>query len=107
LPGVSAKFWLAVVDGEFTPTKGFQLEHIGAIVVVAFAAALCLFTTDEAFRFKWVNKALTTTRIKATKRIVIKFPRRKVSQPAISGAAVIEVRGCLTHLYDIEDVAER
>jgi hypothetical protein len=36
-----------------------------------------------------------------------KIPPGKVSQPAISGAAVIEVRGCLNHIYGIEDGAER
>ena len=36
-----------------------------------------------------------------------KTPRRKVSQPAISGAAVIEVRGCLNQIDGTEDAAER
>jgi hypothetical protein len=36
-----------------------------------------------------------------------KTPRRKVSQPAISPVAVFEVRGCLKHIYGIEDAAER
>jgi len=36
-----------------------------------------------------------------------KTPRRKVSPPPISRAAVIEVRGCLNHIYGIEDAAQR
>ena len=36
-----------------------------------------------------------------------KTQRRKVSQPAISGTAVIEVRGRLNQLYGNEDAAER